>query len=338
MFTICCYRPMSKITETLQLLRTMTLFQSLSDDDLKINYENAEEVHYSKDSIIQEPHDISNSIACIQEGAISVTKGDGKEERLIAEYIEGESYGEMNIMFPKITNATIKASKDSVIIMFPKKNTNFISFKEKYGAICSQIYYNQLAFIATRIRHVNSLVAEKTGWIQDLKNQLLKDKLTGLYNTTFLNEDFKNELANYGKNTTFIMIKPDKFKLINDSCGHEIGDQIIQNLAHELKLNVKKDGICVRYRGNENAVILPDFNYEAGIEFAKKLCKKMMKVDLSETLQDFQFTLTFSMSVATYPKHAQKAEGLIEKGFELLYKAIEKGGNGICTPEMENCQ
>ncbi len=327
---------MGKQQDNIALLQSIKIFNSLQITNLKTILEYCSINTFADDTTIQYATDISNAVTIIKTGSIVVSKQQDNSERFIAEYIAGEAFGEANILFPKKTNVIIKTSGNSEVISFPKPGTNFISFKEQHPEIASQIIYNQLALTARRIRQVNSLVAEKTGWMQDLRNQLLVDKLTGLYNTTFLNEDFVNDLPNYGSSSCFIMIKPDQFKLINDSLGHEAGDAIIQKLAKELKQYVNQNGHCVRYRGNENAVILPDCKYADGMQFAKELMQHMQELDLSTILQEFTFDLSFSMSIAAYPKHAQRADGLIEKSFKLLYQGIEKGGNTITSPELEN--
>ena len=66
-----------------------------------------------------------------------------------------------------------------------------------------------------------------------MKNQVMKDALTGLFNRTFLEENFPSILESYGKPVSMVMIKPDRFKDINDNFGHDTGDKVLRYMAEQ---------------------------------------------------------------------------------------------------------
>ena len=67
----------------------------------------------------------------------------------------------------------------------------------------------------------------------------------------------------------YAMIDIDKFKLVNDTYGHLMGDYVIKGLAHLLKHRLRKSDVVGRYGGEEFAVILPDCNLDAAIKIIK---------------------------------------------------------------------
>ena len=100
-----------------------------------------------------------------------------------------------------------------------------------------------------------------TGLMSTIQNEMIfKDKLTGLYNRYYLDQ-LEEELKRDSDGTyTFLMIDINDFKSINDSFGHQTGDQAIVNTANILKKAVGSQGAAIRYAGDEFVVVLSTRN------------------------------------------------------------------------------
>jgi len=90
---------------------------------------------------------------------------------------------------------------------------------------------------------------------RDLKEQLYRDSSPGSTTGRTLTRS-SPQLADFGDESSIIMIKPDNFKLINDRCGHEAGDKALRLIAFSIRSQVREKDVAVRYRGDEFAVIL----------------------------------------------------------------------------------
>src|SRR5208337_1651084 len=99
------------------------------------------------------------------------------------------------------------------------------------------------------------LISEKAPWIEDLKRQLLRDKLSGLYNRAYLEEELPRLVA-AGRPVSLLVVKPDNFKTINDTCGHEAGDKTLVLIAEALKSCLTEGDLGIRYRGDEYCAVL----------------------------------------------------------------------------------
>jgi hemerythrin len=129
------------------------------------------------------------------------------------------------------------------------------------------------------------------------------------------------------------MVKPDNFKRINDTCGHEAGDQAIVIIGVALSRHVPENAVVVRFMGNELACILPDTDREKGLQAAAGIREMLNGLDLSAITGRSPFTLSASTGIAVFPDHGQSAPELIAKAHELPLIGRERGGNKILFPE-----
>lgn len=99
-----------------------------------------------------------------------------------------------------------------------------------------------------------------------LREQAIRDPLTGLYNRRYLEQVMEKETERarrYGHPLAFLMIDIDRFKEINDRFGHRVGDEVLRAVASLLKGDLRKADIAVRYGGDEFLVVLPEIDGEA---------------------------------------------------------------------------
>ncbi|MCR4391725.1 MAG: GGDEF domain-containing protein, partial [Candidatus Acetothermia bacterium] len=152
----------------------------------------------------------------------------------------------------------------------------------------------------------------------ELREQAIRDPLTGLYNRRFLSEVLAQELERarrYGRPLALVMGDVDSFKAINDRYGHVAGDQALQRVARVLQSTVRASDYVVRYGGEEFVVVLPETD-EAGAEEAMARITQA----LVEMPEEPRATLSLGAAV-WHPGEAPAAsvEDLLRRADEMLY-------------------
>ena len=122
---------------------------------------------------------------------------------------------------------------------------------------------------------------------------------------------------------SLVMCDVDKFKAVNDSFGHQMGDEILRKVSKLIMGSVRTEDICSRYGGEEIVILLPGADSEVAINIAEKM---RMKIEGAKLLGTHR-PLTISIGVATCPDHSSWANDLIEKADQALYFAKESGRN-----------
>ncbi len=318
--------------ERIELLQKSDIFSGLKEAELANVAGNSSILKYGEGDVIFREGGQSDGIYIVKSGEILIAKNYETDERMdLAQFIRGETFGELDFFENAPMSATALAQTDAELLVFPGTGTTMDKILNDNPEISAGIMRKLLVRIAGRIRRTNRLISEKSQWIQDLKRQLFRDKLTGLYNRTFLEDDFATLLPEYGDSTIMIMVKPDNFKPINDTFGHDAGDRTLRLMADTLNSLLRENDIAVRYRGDEYAAILPDTNLETGCSFAETIKERMTAINLADIVGDSGITLTFSLGVAAYPSHAGDNRELTKLSFDKMFEARDSGGDAIVT-------
>ncbi len=318
--------------EKIQLLRNASLFSKLREAELEIVAAYSEYYDFKQGQTVFSEGSNAEVLYIIKEGEVFVSRENQSRGVIdLARYISNESFGELSLLTSKSRTATAIAEKDTTLLIFPMEGVNFKDVLEKHPEISARILHKFLAIIAGRIRNTNKLISEKTPWIRDLRRQLFSDKLTGLYNRTFIEEDFAAFLPQYGEFTSLIMLKPDNFKEINDNFGHDVGDKVLRLLAIFLQSILREDDMGVRYRGDEFAAILPNTNTEEALAIADDIRSTIMEMDISNATNGELDKISVSIGVSTYPFHASDNIMLADRAHEKMFEAREKGGNRVLS-------
>jgi diguanylate cyclase (GGDEF)-like protein/PAS domain S-box-containing protein len=164
-----------------------------------------------------------------------------------------------------------------------------------------------------------------------LRNQSIRDPLTGLYNRRYLEESLKRELhrANRtGRNVSLVMLDLDHFKHFNDTFGHQIGDILLKEIAGVIKSRVRAGDLACRYGGEEFSLIVAEADTEGTrkcVESIREATKHLSLHHRGQTLG----TITVSAGIATYPIHGDNSEDLMRAADEALYQAKKAGRDCI---------
>jgi diguanylate cyclase (GGDEF)-like protein len=154
------------------------------------------------------------------------------------------------------------------------------------------------------------------------------DSLTGLVNRGLFNDRLNQALARATRTDQFaavLFIDLDNFKKINDSHGHKVGDEVLRAVADSLRSAVRQTDTVARLGGDEFTVLLEPLD---DLAHANVVANKILAV-LSTPIfkRGVEVNVTASIGIATFPKHARKADGLIHSADTMMLLAKRCGGN-----------
>src|SRR5450830_113180 len=164
----------------------------------------------------------------------------------------------------------------------------------------------------------------------ELHEQTIHDPLTGLYNRRYLSDALAREImqAKRANSTlTFVMADIDHFKFVNDSYGHQAGDEVLVQVASLLKKHARGSDIACRYGGEEFLLVFPG----TSLEFARKRAEEIQQncAALSIQHEGKNIAVMLSFGVAAYPDHGQQWEQIIVKADKALYQSKCNGRNQV---------
>lgn len=256
---------------------------------------------------------------------------------VIAELVEGDVLGELEFFTGAPYSATARASMDSSLLRIPGEGDSFTPVLETHQEVAASVLYEFLRVFSARLRKANAMVKENSALVQELKRQVYGDKLTGLYNKTFLEETLPSLLKN-DRPLGLLLMKPDNFKMINDTFGHEAGDATLCMMAAALNRFMGERGTVLRYMGNELGVILEGRGRDGTRAEAEAIKTMFNTLDISSATKRDDVFLSVSIGAAVYPEHSRQSDELILMTHDLPLKGRERGGNVILFPEDGRAQ
>jgi diguanylate cyclase (GGDEF)-like protein/PAS domain S-box-containing protein len=164
-----------------------------------------------------------------------------------------------------------------------------------------------------------------------LRNQSIRDPLTGLYNRRYLEESLNREThrANRtGRTVSLVMLDLDHFKHFNDTFGHQVGDILLKEVAGVIKGRVRAGDLACRYGGEEFSLIVAEVDTEGTHKCVESIRESIKHLSLHHRGQTLG-TITVSAGIATYPAHAENSEDLIRAADDALYQAKKAGRDRI---------
>lgn len=181
-------------------------------------------------------------------------------------------------------------------------------------------------------------ISEQKRSEEHIRHVALHDALTGLPNRTLFNDRVKVAIENakrHKQTVAIALLDVDHFKNINDSLGHHIGDQLLQEVSNRLINNVRVSDTIARMGGDEFAFLLPNIDHPEGTE---TVFKKVMKaLEATVVASEHQLHVTASIGVCIFPQDGEDLSVLMRKADTSMYQAKKLGRNNFqfFTPEME---
>ncbi len=171
--------------------------------------------------------------------------------------------------------------------------------------------------------------------LRDLKEKFrrmsIMDELTGVFNRDHFMEQLGKELKRakrYGSRFCLLMFDVDRFKLVNDAQGTELGDLVLREVAVILKGAVRDVDLVARYAGEEFAIIMPETDEESGYLAAERVCAMVREHSFADDRRPVN--LTVSGGIAAYPPETHSTvDILIDRADEALFNAKRDGGDRV---------
>ncbi len=158
------------------------------------------------------------------------------------------------------------------------------------------------------------------------------DYLTGLRSRGYFEQQLDLEIKRAERKASILsllMVDIDRFKLLNDQCGHHVGDQVLRDVALLLERDMREFDTLARYGGEEFVIILPETDAAGALRVAQRM---------RQTIEQAQFTpnvllpverITISIGIAVYGKDTRFKRELIEFADAALYRAKHRGRNQV---------
>lgn len=186
-------------------------------------------------------------------------------------------------------------------------------------------------------QQLESQLKEIQGLQELLREQAIRDQLTGLFNRRYLNETLERELARAQRShypVSLIMINLDDFNHLNDTYGHYVGKLILQSLGKMLLIKTRLGDIPCRYSEEEIVIVFPNVDTQVAAQRAQHLRQSFEELSVNNA--GLNIWATISAGVASFPEHATDVENLLHVAQVALYAAREIGQNRVAvyqTPE-----
>ena len=199
-----------------------------------------------------------------------------------------------------------------------KRDQHKIGFIIVLHRVPYKFSFNTFKLLQSITQHV-SLAFTNTILRERLEQLVITDYLTELYTRNYLDEQMKKSIEK-DEQGAFLLIDIDNFKIINDTFGHQVGDQILIQIAKIIKSNLKKNEVGARWGGEELAVYLPNCSLEDGLSLGEQL--------VLETSNSIEPPVTISCGISYWnEKNKESPFSLFKKADEALYLAKNRGKN-----------
>ena len=185
-------------------------------------------------------------------------------------------------------------------------------------------------------RHLSVLAAvvasplELSWQVVEVDKLARTDPLTGLWNRHHFGEQLQLTLSQADRRNSpvsLILVDIDHFKRVNDTWGHQAGDTVLKQVARILQDGSRDGDICVRYGGEEIALLLPDADSQSAVEVAERLRVRICAQPIRHGAADI--TVTASFGVATFPETVKVRDQLFPAADKALYIAKHEGRNRV---------
>lgn len=230
---------------------------------------------------------------------------------------------------------------------FPVAVVLGLSLEEQMRPVAAQhrIYIIRAAAVSVSLIVVMTLLARLSIQLQRSRQEAMEeqikhaerveylayhDGLTGLPNRSFFSKSLHQGIAEagrYNRKLALLFLDLDRFKLINDTLGHDVGDDLLQEVAVRLRQVLRETDMVARLGGDEFVVILPEINEE---KYLSEVCKKILQsVGRVYEFAGQNFRITGSIGISVFPADGQDEQSLMKSADIAMYHAKDQGKNNF---------
>ena len=173
-------------------------------------------------------------------------------------------------------------------------------------------------------------ISERKRIENELRNLAITDSLTGAWNRRYFISRGKEELARslrYGTQFCLLILDIDFFKLINDTYGHDIGDEVLKSLTERCRIVLRETDVFARLGGEEFAALLPQTSRNDALLTADRLRTSIAAMPMEQISENFSITVSIGVSLSNGPDST--IEELMKQADQAMYRAKKEGRNRV---------
>lgn len=187
--------------------------------------------------------------------------------------------------------------------------------------------------VSSQIRQLRKILEITRYQLEHYEEKAIRDELTGLYNRRQLQIELEQARLRAAMSSVpfcLCLLDIDRFKDINDQCGHLAGDMVLREFAQVARDTIRSSDILGRYGGDEFMKILPDTDLKGAVMHAERLREQAHLLDFHNILP--QHHISISIGVAQY-RDNEDITALIARADAALYRAKQLGRNRVESME-----
>jgi diguanylate cyclase (GGDEF)-like protein len=238
----------------------------------------------------------------------------------------GECVGELSLLDGCQVSADVLAAAPTLVIAIEREHLWMLMEQAPVVA------RNLLRLLAGRVRNDNRLLQDAERRQSQYERAATIDGLTGLRNRRWLDDAFSRQLqrsSSAGQPVSVLMCDADRFKVINDTYGHLVGDQVLVHLGQTLAGGLRSVDLLARYGGEEFAAMLPGVALETALAVAERL-RRAVEHNQPVTTADSLGVTTVSIGVATTcAERPMTLQALLDAADQALFRAKQQGRNCV---------
>jgi two-component system, cell cycle response regulator len=175
---------------------------------------------------------------------------------------------------------------------------------------------------------------------QEAQRLSVTDSLTGLWNFRYFQLQADREMESAGRfqrDLSLLIVDIDHFKAVNDRYGHQVGDEVLVEVARRIRDATRVPDVVARYGGEEFVVLLPGTPAEGAVATAERIRRAVggapvLVEGAHRAGSDLALAVTCSVGVAAYPDHGRTVAGLLRSADVAMYAAKNHGRNRVMEP------
>ncbi|PHP67547.1 GGDEF domain-containing protein [Zhengella mangrovi] len=179
--------------------------------------------------------------------------------------------------------------------------------------------------------HLRAMTQSLSRRSEDLQHAALTDGLTGMQNRRYFDDalaQYLEEFSRINRPVGLMILDLDHFKLVNDTHGHDVGDEVLKAVAACLREFTRYHDVVARLGGEEFAIVAPNMDSDALTKFADRI--RMAIGQLTISAGNVRIRITTSVGVAIW-NGRENSDALYRRADAVLYKAKREGRNRVCT-------
>jgi diguanylate cyclase len=196
--------------------------------------------------------------------------------------------------------------------------------------------HDELVAARQQVEAAEARIRQLEAELEQVSDLVYQDYLTGALNRRGLEDAFAREFARserHGTPLSIALLDVDHFKRLNDTYGHQAGDQALRHLAQVIKAILRPSDTVARYGGEEFVILFPDTTLEEAVKIMTRLQRELTKRFFLHDNQ--RILITFSAGVAQR-EGPESADSLLSRADEALYRAKQAGRNRVFAAPAGN--